>query len=79
MEEKREQLKQELNQALKDISISPVSEIEMQGDIIRGIFFTMMNNNFTPEEIIEVFKDVEISDEKMSMIEENDYGTKSRG
>lgn len=72
MDKERDQLKKELNQTLKKIAASDMSEIELQGDAIREVFFTMMAQNFTPQEIEEVFKDVHISDKKMAMIEEND-------
>ena len=72
MDKEREKIKKELNQTLKKIAASDMSEIELQGDAIREVFFTMMAQNFTPQEIEEVFKDVHISDKKMAMIEEND-------
>lgn len=74
--EKRNELKKELNETLKNVASSDVSEAELQGGAIRGVFFTMMAQDFSPEEIMEVFEGVEISDEKMALIEENDRGFK---
>lgn len=73
-EDKRNQLKNELNKALKNVASCDLEDISLQGDIIRGVFFTMMEANFTPEEINEVFDGVSISDEKMSLIEKADKG-----
>lgn len=72
----RKELIKELNQELKKLSVTDLNEIKSPGDIIRGVFFTMMNQKFTPEEIMEVFEGVNISDEKMALIEEYDQGIK---
>ena len=71
-EEKRKQLKKELNQMLKNIATCDLSEISLQGEAIRNVFYTIMEADFTPEEIIEIFENVSISDEKMALIAESD-------
>lgn len=68
----RDGLIKELNKTLKYASNCDISEITEQGDAIRVVFFTMFEQNFTPEEIAAVFNGVEISDEKIALIEAND-------
>lgn len=73
-EDKRNQLKYELNKALKSVASCDLADIGLQGDIIRSVFFTIMQADFTEEEISEVFEGVSITDEKMALIEKADNG-----
>lgn len=73
---KRMALIQELNQMLKEVCDCSEEEIEWQGEKIREVFFTMIEQNFTGEEMAEVFKGVSIREEKLALIEENDKGRK---
>lgn len=73
---KRTDLIQKLNRMLKEVSNCSEEEIELQGEKIREVFFTMMEQNFTIEEIEKVFEGVSISDEKMALIEEKDNAFK---
>lgn len=73
---KRTDLIQKLNRMLKEVSDCSEEEIELQGEKIREVFFTMMEQNFTIEEIEKVFEGVSISDEKMALIEEKDNAFK---
>jgi hypothetical protein len=61
--EKRRELIFQLNEKLKNCKT---------GDDIREVFFAMIDGHFTHEEINKVFENVEISNEKISEIEEND-------
>lgn len=73
---KRTDLIQKLNRMLKEVSDCSEEEIELQGEKIREVFFTMMEQNFTIEEIEKVFEGVSISDEKIALIEEKDNAFK---
>ena len=72
--EQNSQLIIELNQILKYTASCDISQIHEQGDNIRNVFFIMLEKNFTPKEIEKVFEGVEISDERMNLIEQNDLG-----
>ena len=70
--EQKSQLIIELNQILKYTASCDLSEIPEQSDNIRAVFFTIIEKNFTPNEIEKIFEGVEISDERMNLIEQND-------
>lgn len=76
MTNNRQKLISELNQELLKFCASDLSEYQCPGDIIRGVFFTMMEHKFKSEEILEVFKGVKLTDEKMALIEEMDFPNK---
>ena len=71
-QEQKDKLIVELNQILKNVATCDESEINQQGDNIRAVFFTILEQKLNPEEIEKVFDGVEITDEKIKMIEEND-------
>lgn len=75
-QEQKDKLIVELNQMLKNVATCDESEINQQGDNIRAVFFTILEQKLTPEEIEKVFDNVEITDERMKMIEQNDLGQK---
>lgn len=75
-EDERNKLIIKLNQMLKNVSTCDESEINQQGDNIRAVFFAIIEQKFTPEEIEKVFDGVEITDERMNLIAQNDLGQK---
>lgn len=74
--EQKNELIKELNQTLKYAATCDESEVHMQGENIRMVFFTILEQRFTPEEINKVFEGIEITDERMEMIKQNDLGQK---
>jgi Trp operon repressor len=63
----REKLILLLNEKLKNVKT---------GDDIREVFFTIIEQHLTPDEIEKVFLDVKISDELLEEIEKNDNSYK---
>jgi len=68
----REELIKELNEILKNVSICNDEELPMQAENIRLVFYTMMDNNFTQDEMIKVFDGVNINAERLALVDEND-------
>ena len=68
----QEKLIKKLNQTLKDVAACDDEQLYMQGEKIREVFFTIMQQDFTIEEINVIFQDVHISDEKLALIDTYD-------
>ena len=72
MKQSREELIEELNNMLKNVSSCSGEELPMQAENIRLVFYTMMESDFTQDEMAKVFEGVEVSDERLALVDKSD-------